>query len=93
MPFIISLLTFKDGNAEFLPVVQNAIDRLVERTKRDGMIISTVSKNDPLDEVYRKFKKVMDIKDAFVLFRCQDDEVAANLMECIVKNFSVKQVN
>lgn len=80
----------KDGTPVSTPAVKQAVDDTIRITGRSGLILSTVSDIDALDRISQKFQKVMDIKDAFVLFRCQSAGTAERLMKHFQNKFSLR---
>ena len=69
-----------------------AINRTVEITKREGLVVAVVSEQDTKSSLARVVERAMEIEDAILLFRCQNAETAEALMQCMDQLFDLSMV-
>lgn len=90
VPFIVSILMLdREGRSRITPAVEAAIDRVVEITRRDGLVTAIISERDDRGTVERVVGRSMAIDGAILLLRCQSAETAEALMLCMVELFEL----
>jgi hypothetical protein len=88
VPFIVSLLLYDQNKRPRIPpAVEQAIDRTMDITKRQGLITTIVSDDDHPKKIRQMVETAMGVEDSILLFRCQSTHTAEQSMRLLSKMF------
>lgn len=94
IPFVLSLLVVDpSGREQLLPAVRRCIDKTVEVTGREGMVMVAVRDGQAqAPKVGRWVAQALAMPGAFVLFQCQSPDCMEQLMRCMQDCYEISLV-